>query len=803
MQYRSDAEDHQKLLAAIDAGREASYGTDENSELGRRRAEAIDAYLGRNTNPAPEGRSQVVDRSVYETISTLLPSLTKIFAGSSDEICKAVPIGPDDEQAAEQQTAVLQHWVGEKNPWEQIVCDWMHDAMLLCNGYAIAYWDESKRVIQETYEGQSDDQVASLVQDKEITVVQHSQRVDEQATAEAQEAYKQAMGQFQQAVAQWQQIAAQAQQAGQQPPPPPQQPPPPQPVLLHDLVIERTENDGKVCVKTLPPEHCYVSTDTPDWTLNECPYFEVRQEKTIAELRSMGLEVDDDVSDDEADDSDEDDARDRFAEDRFGDDGKAAMRRVWVRSIWVRADLEDQGIDRLYYCILVGRTVLHVAATGRIPVASMVCQPLPHRHIGMSVAETVIDIQDTKTAVKRGGLDILYLANNGRHVISSRVSLEDFLDARPGGVVRMLDDSLPAEGHVMPLVHPMAFDTIIGTMEYFDQERQNRTGASRYFSGTDAGAINKTAAGTIALQNMASMRVEHIARMMAPAVECLFSIVQEIVAKHANKALALKLKGQWVNIDPQAWRTKRDIRISVGVGAGNKESMQAQLNNTFQAQMALLPLGVARPDNLHATVMEMSKLAGYANPGKFWTDPSTQPPIPQPPSPEQVKAQSAMQLEQMKQGADAQKFQAEQQMEQMRLQQQAQLDAQREEMQARQKTLEQQLTAELERQKIAADAVQKQAELEFQRWKAELDAAVKLQIAGMGDQTSRDLAKPDQTVTNSIQGVIADMQALAESINAPAEIVRDPQTGKAIGVRKGGAERKIIRGPDGRAMGLQ
>jgi len=80
---------------------------------------AIEYYLGLNTNPAPEGRSQVVDRSVYETIQIMLPSLVRIFAASTDEVCKCVPIGPDDEAGAEQTTAVLKHYVTEKNQWSR------------------------------------------------------------------------------------------------------------------------------------------------------------------------------------------------------------------------------------------------------------------------------------------------------------------------------------------------------------------------------------------------------------------------------------------------------------------------------------------------------------------------------------------------------------------------------------------------------------------------------------------------------------------------------------------------------------
>jgi hypothetical protein len=783
--------DKDALLAAIDAAKENAYGTDEQSTLGTRRRKAIEAYLGLNTNPAPEGRSQVVDRSVYETIQTQLPSLVKIFAGSSEEVCKCTPLGPDDEMAAEQHTAVLNYIVTQQNRWEQICADWIHDAMLLSNSYCMAYWDDSENIVQETYEGQSDDQVAALLADTSISVVQHSQRIDEEATGLAQK--------------EWQQQAQQAMQQGIQLPPP-------EPVSAHDLVIERKEHDGKVCIRVLPPEHCYVSADTPDWTLKECPFFEFKQEKTIAELRAMGLDVPDDISDNEDGDDEESNARDRFDEDDFLTDSKGAMRRVWARMVWIRADAEGDDKSRLYYVIAVGRTILFVQQCARIPVSSMTVQPLPHRHIGMSEAETVEDIQDIRTAVTRGGLDNLALANAGRHAISEQVNLEDFLDNRPGGVVRMLPGSgaLPGDKHIMPLVHPVAFEQVIGSLEYFDQIRQNRTGASRYFSGTDAGAINKTASGTMALQNMASMRIEHKARMMAPAVEELFACVQEILQKHSNKALTIKLRGKWTTVDPQAWRTKRDLRISVGVGAGNKESMAAQLQGQLGAQMQLMPLGLARPENLYATVIELAKLGGFANPERFWTDPTTSPPMPQPPSPEMVKAQSAMQIKQMELQANAQQFQLEMQAKYQELQ--AQHQAKIQEIQANlelqnandardamreQRKAETDAQVELLKEENKKQVAAMQAEIE--KYKADLDAQVKLTIAQNQAQAQAISGEQTNTAMTGVQKLLQDM---SEQMSAPAEIVRGPD-GKATGVKKGSVTRLVKRDDNGKAVGLQ
>jgi len=87
--------------------------------------------------------------------------------------------------------------------------------------------------------------------------------------------------------------------------------------------------------------------------------------------------------------------------------------------------------------------------------------------------------------------------------------------------------------------------------------------------------------------------------------------------------------------------------------------MQGQLTNMFMAQMQVLPYGVAGPEQLYQTLLEMAKLAGHANPGKFLIDPAMNPPPPPPPNPDMVKIQAEQQSKQQALQADAQKFKAQ------------------------------------------------------------------------------------------------------------------------------------------------
>lgn len=186
-------------------------------------------------------------------------------------------------------------------------------------------------------------------------------------------------------------------------------------------------------------------------------------------------------------------------------------------------------------------------------------------------------------------------------------------------------------------------------------------------------------------------------------------------------------------------------------------------------------------------------------------------PKPEQPNPEMMKLQAAqqseqgrMQLEQMKMQATAQSEQQRMQADMAVAQGKAQFDMQLEQMRIQQK----------------ADA--EASRLEFERWKAELDSQTKLAIASMSAQASIDAKAGEQTekVSGEMNGQIEQVaqrlmdnldaktselsQMLAEIssvITSPRTIVRGPD-GRATGVDVGGVVRPIQRGPDGRAIGI-
>lgn len=591
------AEDLEKLLSAIDAAEAQAYGADTEGELSSERELAIQLYLGKDVDPAPPGRSSVVDRATFETVQWILPSLLRIFA-SGEDIVEFVPQGPEDEEQAKQEGEYLNFQVTQRNPWFNICYEWFLDALVTKNAYCWAFMDKTRHVEIERYERQTQEGIALLMQEPGVEITG----------------------------------AEPADESG----------------MLFNIELRRTKERPQLKFLVLPPERCRVSHSTPNYSLRESDYFEYWDKATISSLRAAGYEIPDDIEDGSETESLEEEARDRFDESEDDEPISPEMRRVKTRHVWIRYDFDGDGIAELQYVLRVGKTLLDRTEVSRIPVSSIVPQPLPHRHMGLSIADLTADIQRIKTALLRSALDNVYFANNPALAFDKNVvNLDDVLTSRPGQRIRV--DGPPA-GSFFPVQTPFVLPQVIEAMGFMEQVTEGRTGVNRYFQGSDQNSLNKTASGIQQLSTMAAQRVEQIARIFASGIEELFSVAHELILKSGHQTEVVRLRNQWVSIDPSQWRTRSDMRISVGFAAGNKDAMVARLMMIAQLQEKAMAGGVpiVNPQNLYQTALELTKAADFSAPQRFWTDPTTVPP-PQPPQPdvtvvaaEQIRAASLL-----------------------------------------------------------------------------------------------------------------------------------------------------------------
>ncbi len=267
-------ENYERLIGAIDHAEEHSYGSDTDGDLAKERSKSIDYYLGKMA-AAPDGRSQVVDRTVHATIQWMMPSLSRIFA-NGDNVVELPPVGPEDEEGAKQEGEYLNYLLLQKNNWFETFNTSAKDALITKAGYLYAYKEVRRQVEPEKYERQTQEGVALIMQDKpEIVALNEYPDPD---APEPQPMMDPMTGQ-------------------------PIMPPPP---MLYDLEIRRTKEETHYCVIALPPERCKVAESHNEVQLVGCPYFEYYDFCTISYLRSIGLDVPDDISDSETEDTAED-----------------------------------------------------------------------------------------------------------------------------------------------------------------------------------------------------------------------------------------------------------------------------------------------------------------------------------------------------------------------------------------------------------------------------------------------------------------------------------------------------------------
>ena len=166
------------------------------------------------------------------------------------------------------------------------------------------------------------------------------------------------------------------------------------------------------------------------------------------------------------------------------------------------------------------------------------------------------------------------------------------------------------------------------------------------------------------------------------------------------------------------------------------------------------------------------------------------------PSAEDKKLQADQQSTQMKVQADVQgqqaRAQADMQIEQMKMQMEAQLETQR-----------QQHDAQLKMQELAAKE-------QYERWKTELDAATKIMVARISANPGMDLPmiEAQQAASETITKELGDnvrmaMDQMTQAHNNMANMHGESMQRLHDVLQAANAPKRIVRGPDGRALGVE
>lgn len=584
------------------------------STIAQERADALDYYFGQPFGNEEEGRSEVMSTDVLDVVEGMLPGILKPFV-STDDVCKFTPFGPKDRKAAEQETAYLNHVMMQKNDGFGLLRKWVWDGLTQKNGIVHYYWDDTHDVQIERYKGLTDMGLTLIQQQSDCEITQHNEYPDPYAAAAAQMA-PQSMP------------AAQAMQG------PAFAPPAPPPPMLHDVTVRYRHGYGCARVENVPPEEFLISRDAVDVNPHKARFVERRRYMTLSRVRQLlpDAHIPDDLADYDAahlQGSPEFMAR-RSDDPMLNIMGSTdpASRPVMVRDMYPMIDFDGDGIAERRRILVIGRQIFINEEVEEPPFAAWTPYIIPHRFFGLCPADLTMDTQLIKSTIKRQVMDNFYTINNNRVAVSDRVDLDDLLSNSIGGAVRVATKGQPISNDILPLpVQPIG-QIAQPLIEYIDQENENRNGYNRFAAVTDADALKTSPTATQVTQQGDSGRArqEMIARTFAETgLVPLLVGLHGLIRRNATHQDTFELMGEWVDVDPRIWVTRRHMTVSVGLGTGDKAQQMQSLQMIGMAQEKLVAVGLCGPQEMFNTATKLAQAAGEKDASQFFTAPQIDP----------------------------------------------------------------------------------------------------------------------------------------------------------------------------------
>jgi hypothetical protein len=550
------------------------------------RVQAAEYYRGAPFGDEENGRSQVVLSEVRDTIQAIMPSLMRIFT-SGQRIVEYMPRTAEDVPVADQASDAVNFIFNEMNPGFNILYSAFKDALLKKLG-VVTWWAETEdRVVERHFSGLSNDELLLMMQQNpnaQLVYVNPEPVID-----------------------------------------------PMQPTFA--VCVRLVDQERKYRVRALPPE-CFICDRRARDTDKFFDLVGYRDLVTVSELIEMGYNEEDILEHGSPGEDNlwiaqmEDYERNRGT--YFPtDNDDPTMRRVKYMKIFMRVDKDGDGIAELRCIECIGRDcfVLKDEIVDHVPFAVFCPDPEPHAMFGHSIADVTMDLQRIKSHVMRATLDSLAQSIFPRTaVVEGQANMDDVLNKEVGAIIRMRQ-----VGAVQDLSTPFVGQSAMPIIDYLDQIKAQRTGVTPTSQGLDAEMLQSTTRAAVTAQISASQeRIELIARTFAEnGMKQLFSGLLKLITRHQDKPLLIRLRGEWVPVDPTTWDANMDCSVSVALGRGDDAQQMAFLTTVAQKQEQILQMmGLDNPlvklSQYQQTLSQIVRKAGYKNPDAFFSPISQQ-----------------------------------------------------------------------------------------------------------------------------------------------------------------------------------
>lgn len=675
-------------------------------EVTPQRALATKYYKGEPFGNEAKGRSQYVSTDVRDTILATLPPMLRIIFGP-ERVVEFRPERSEDVKPAEQATDYVNYVFSEDNPGFLRTLDVLKDGLTRKLGFYKWAWDEYSAVKTYHLENLTREQIEALAADEEVELTRMSP-------------------------------------AGATTLPGPDGAP--ALVELFNVELTRREKDGKACIYSIPPEEIIWNREAR--SIEDAVIVAHYTRKSKGDIIAMGVPAKDVEKYGGAVEevpSEEEEARNPEGGILGDEEAGEANEKTRFVEAYVRIDYDGDGIAELRKIVAIGPD-LHIVENEPIDCApfAMFCpDPEPHTMLGQSLADRTMDIQKLKSSLFRSMLDSAASSLFPRTVYKhGEANLQDILNTALGAPIRTTGDP---NASVREFGHTFMGKELFPILQLCDDVIERRTGQNKGAQGLDASALQSSTRTAVAAAVTASQaQQDMLVRIFAEqTLKPLFRGLLKLLVKHQPRSRMVRLRNEWVEVDPRPWNADMDVQVNVMLGAGMVEEKIETLLAISQKQEGIFAtFGPQNPivnlKQYRDTLAEIAELRGRKDTEKYFTritdddlqrmaqEAANTPPPPDPKVQiEQMKLQAQQQRDQVQMQLEMQKAQAEMELERIKMERQLQLEAVRAEREAALEAQRMQREALFEEQRLAMEAHRIQLEDDRLRDKQAAEIALK------------------------------------------------------------------------------
>ena len=554
------------------------------SEIADDRIKSQRYFEGETDIGEEDGRSKIVATKVRDTIRAIKPSLMRVFLSSENPV-EFVPTSQEDVQGAEQATKYA-HWKFQQLNGYKLLNDAIHDALVKKTGVLKIWWEDNTEATIHSYSNVTEEEMMAIVNEEDVTVIEHSTEIDMQVDE---------MG-FEVETAQ------------------------------HSLKVSHEKKKGELKIEGVPPEEFIVDRNAK--SVEDAFIVAHRTEMRVSDLVSMGYDFDEvselsGLSSDDSYSDAEDFERKGYQQDEEDTSADPSMKKVTVTEAYMKIDKEGTGVATMYRLLLAGGEdkLMECEPYGEVPFAVFEVDPEPHTFFGRSVADLIMNDQDSSTAMLRGMMDNVALTNSPRQgYVQGQVNVDDLMNNEIGGLVRMKSPQA-----LVDIATPFVAGQVLTAMQYMDDAIEAKTGVTRASIGLDPDALQNTSATAARLQaQQGSAQIEVMARNIAEGgMKRLFKLMLNLLVENSCEETMMRLHGQFQPIDPRVWNIDMDMTVNVGVGTGQEGERNAALGQALQLQMQIwqtygVSNGLVTMTGIRNTLGDMLALQGVRNVDRYF-----------------------------------------------------------------------------------------------------------------------------------------------------------------------------------------